>query len=157
MSEFRRKVDVNPSYTQHIQTDLLSVMRNNGENAYETRGQIPPMGLAVDNLTHTALIGGYIEQTNINKGYNKLLLFGKYQITTAGNDFFSIMYSITTPSSPTDIPTDLIASTSIRGTFQADTYYHFSHIVESIPPYITFKNTSADVLLNFEVYYTYTN
>ena len=157
MSEFRRRIDVNPIYTQHIQTDLLSVMRNNGENAYETRGQIPPMGLAVNNITHTALIGGYIEQTKINKGYNKLLLFGKYQENSTGNDFFSIMYSLSTPTSPSDIPTDLIASTSIRGTLQGDSYYHFSHIIESIPPYITFKNTSGDVLLNFEIYYTFTN
>lgn len=158
---FRSRNDINPlvknNNTNSIQSNLLTDIKTVKNNDYSDSGSFAFMASFAPNaITHTSSFDGYLGQDANTP--NSILIFGKYQTSSSGNDFFDVDFSNETGATgASGIPSTLISGLSIRGSLKADGYLHFSHPIQYPPKYITIRNSTTDYLLNFELYYVRLN
>jgi len=144
-------------YIDGLETSLTTMINDN-KNAYDDTGLFTLSSLASGALTHQSGANSfYIQELAADEKYNKILIFGKYTATVA-TDFFTIVQSnsVATGSAPHYAPpASFYYGDNIRGTAVAADggKYHFSHIIEAIPRYITFGNVCGNALTNLEFNY----
>jgi|11_taG_2_1085331.scaffolds.fasta_scaffold05369_3 hypothetical protein len=159
---YRQKLDLNTNkliqdtQTNHLGSlnDLLSDIKDNALQS-DNFMSINISSFTNGNISHTPTETGYISGIGAEAKYTRVLIYGKYTPTTA-TDFFTICFSSSTTFSPTSPPNnnELFRADNIRGTTYSDTNdYHFGHIIEGIPRYITFGNFSGNTLTNFELHF----
>ena len=160
---YRNKLDLNLNKTiQDTQTlhlgslnDLLTDIKNNNLQSDNFGTPITISSFTNGTLSHTSTETGYIAGITAEAKYNRILIYGKYTPTTT-TDYFTIVFSSSNSFGATTPPasSELFRADNIRGITYSDTSeYHFSHIIEGIPRYITFGNFSGNTLSNFELHF----
>lgn len=157
---YRNKLDLNTNkliqdtQTNHLGNlnDLLTDIKNN-DLQEDNSGSISVSSFTNGTITHTPTETGYIAGITAEAKYRRILVYGKYTPTTS-TDFISIVFSASSTFNATTPPasSELIRATNIRGIAYSDTSeYHFSHIIEAIPRYISFGNFSGNTISNLVI------
>jgi hypothetical protein len=155
---FKGFTDFNTNNTiQNRHTLHLSKIEKSLINDYADKNKFTIGTLATN--THSHPDDGssqfYIQELSQDVIYNKIFVFGKYQTATATNHI-DLVYSnnLVQGSSPNYTPpSDRIFGESIRGKIRHDGFYHFTHIIDAIPNYVSFFNPNTESLTNLEIHY----
>ena len=154
------KPDLNIDTTRERQNNsLLTSIRDGALNDYQDQNTFNIGNLNSNSLAHegTANRQFFIQRlfSIQNEKYNKILIFGKYSGSNSSQIDICFSNNIVSGSEGQyDPPNNIIQAFTIKGDLKADGFFHFSHNIDYVPRYTSFKNSGTDNITNLIIHYT---